>query len=411
MQDCLKIIKIVKNEKRLEIDYEAEGRWNTFLNMSEKFFLECDINIENVPDSIAVIPLLCNILPISWVFDLKIQVNYLDKQFYTCIPNLKKGYADMHPTVQMLGKIQVENIEENNYKAENAGTLFSGGVDAFNTLCKHIEEKPTLLTVWGADVKLTDEKGWEKVRLHDILIAQKYNLECSFVKSNFRTFINYKHLRCKDCEWWHDFQHGIGLLGLFAPVAYVNKYSVIYIASSFTVADKGKYKCASDPIIDNQLRFSSCTISHDGYEYNRQDKIHNICKFTEENREKGIPIRVCWESSGGQNCCECEKCYRTILGIIAEKKDPNDFGFEFTKEKRKKMMKSLPRIVKYNFRYKYIQNRFIENYGLQEIPKDLLWFREIIIKENKPKYISFYENIIKKIKQAIRKIIRLINNV
>ena len=43
--------------------------------------------------------------------------------------------------------------------------------------------------------------------------------------------------------------------------------------------------------------------------------------------EDAISLHVCWQSQSGGNCCHCEKCYRTIAGIIAENADPNTFGF------------------------------------------------------------------------------------
>lgn len=412
MADCLKITKIVKEKNRVECFYDAEGKWKELLNLNEKMFVEYDDNIEDVPDRIAIIPLLCNVLPISWVFDLTILVNQIDREFYECISNVKNGYAEMYPTIKMQGNLKAESIEETNYEKLKTATLFSGGVDAFNTLFSHIDERPILVTVWGADVKLQDEEGWNRVKNHHLKVARQLNLENSFIKSNFKTFINVPALtefveEKVGGSWWHEFQHGIGILGLIAPIAYTKKIATLYIASSFTARDKGKYTCASDPTIDNNLKFSSCYVVHDGYEYNRQEKIHNICQYLQKNERKSISIRVCWKTSGGRNCCECEKCYRTILGIIAEKRDPNQFGFEFDEKKRKKMMKRLPKIAKYNFRYVPIQKSFKENYTVEETPKDLVWFRKLDIRSSKPKLLLL-EKLLKKTKKIVKKILRKI---
>lgn len=35
-----------------------------------------------------------------------------------------------------------------------------------------------------------------------------------------------------------------------------------------------------------------------------------------------------WENSTGKNCCKCEKCCRTILGILIENEFPEKYGFE-----------------------------------------------------------------------------------
>ena len=320
----------------------------------------------------------------------------------------------MYPTIPMLGEFEAKRIEKNSYQPKTIGTLFSGGVDAFNTLFKHMSEKPMLLTLWGADVRLDDEVGWNRVKEHHISVAKEYGLEYSFIKTNFRTVINSnaatKYVYQKiNGEWWHDFQHGIAILGHIAPIAFVKKMKVVYIASSNTSETRKKIVCASDPTIDNYVRYTSCRVIHDGYEYTRQDKMHNICNFLDKENKKTMQLRVCWKSSGGENCCECEKCYRTIIEIIAEKKDPKDFGFDFTDEKRRKMMKEMPKIdlVKYNFAnyYSDAQKRFLENYTEEETPKDLYWFRKFKMKNVKPKYKIFVEKIWKKIKKLIKKIL------
>ena len=398
MKDCLKITKIIKKNNRIDYVYTPEGKWKELLNLKEQMFIEYDTNIEQVPDSIAIVPLLCNILPISWLFDITISIDVIDKEFYDCIPDVKKGYCEMYPHVSMLGNLEIEKIENNYYDSEKSSSLFSGGLDAFDTLFEHMQEKPDLLTVWGADITLKDEIGWNKVKKHHLSVGKQYELSNSFIKSNFRTSLNYNALSAYVSkkiggEWWHEFQHGIGILGLVAPLAYINHYSTIYIASTYTPEYKGQYTCASDPIIDNHLRFASCKVVHDGYEKSRQDKIRNICKHLEQNNENFINLRVCWKSTGGNNCCECEKCYRTILGILVEKKDPNNFGFNFTEEKRIKMMQLLPKYAKYQKKefYECIQRRFLENFSTETTPKDLIWFRKFKLKGKKPKLVIAYE--------------------
>lgn len=409
MKNCLKITNITKKQNTIEIKYEATDVWNQLLNMNEYFFSEYDVNIENVPDSIAITPFLSNIIPMCWVFDATIVVDELDQEFYNCLEDVKKGYKDMYPNIPMKGNLIVNNLIKNEYKGTKTAVFFSGGVDAFNTLINHIETSPDLLTVWGSDIKLKDKKGWNIVKKQIESVAQQFNLNFSSIKTNFRTFLNYqtlyKGISMKvNGEWWHEFQHGIGLIGLAFPLAYIKKYNTLYIASSFTESMKGNYTCASDPTIDNYFKFSNCKVVHDGYEYTRQDKINNICNYS----KKGFPInlRVCWEAAGGENCCKCEKCFRTIIGIKAEKQDPIQYGFksDYIGEYNKKLYNQ----VKYNnaFAYQDIQKRFKENYTEEETTDQLKWFRDIKIKYTKPKYIWLCERICSKLKRICRKIFK-----
>lgn len=324
--------KIIVEKNRVEYEYTASGLVKEYLNLDEKFFIEYSIDISDVPKSILVIPFLCNMLPISWVCDTEIKVNEIDKDFYDSINDFKQGYIDMYPKVDFKGTLIASNIVDNSYTpSERTASFFSGGVDAFSTLISHVDEKPVIVTLWGSDVKLTDVKGWNIVKKHAIETAKEFNTDNLFIKTSFRLFLKEGELGNLVYEkagdyWWHGFQHGIGLIGHVAPYAYINKLSKVYIASSFTEKDRGKITCASDPTIDNFVRMASCKTVHDGYEFTRQDKVHNIVVFKKDSN-KNFELRVCWESEGGKNCCSCEKCYRTIYEIIAEKGDYKSFGF------------------------------------------------------------------------------------
>jgi len=167
-------------------------------------------------------------------------------------------------------------------------------------------------------------------------------IEFTTCKTNFRSFIDEEKLEILVKEsgdgYWHGFQHGIGMIGHAAPIAYSKAISKIFIASTFTIKDK--VTCASDPTIDNYVKFCGCSVFHDGYEYLRQDKIRNISEFSKKNK---IPfeMHVCWQSSGGKNCSACEKCYRTIIGLYAENCNPESFGFSINKNTYKDINKYL----------------------------------------------------------------------
>ncbi len=76
--------------------------------------------------------------------------------------------------------------------------------------------------------------------------------------------------------WWHGFQHGIQVIGHAAPITCLMGKSTVYFASSFTSKEKGIITCASDPTIDNHLRFCQVKVVHDGYEFDRQDKVRDL---------------------------------------------------------------------------------------------------------------------------------------
>ena len=359
------------------------GDWKKYFRLENKFFVEYSEDISSTPPSIAIIPMLCNVLPMAWALDAEIIIDELDKDFYDHVDEIKRGYIDMYPRMKLEGLLTVGKIVDNSYEpTERSLLLFSGGVDAFSSLITHAAEHPTLMTIYGSDISLDDQIGWTRVEKHVREVGAEFGCENLFIKSSFRKFLNEGLLTrfvkpyCDD-GWWHDFQHGIGLLGHAAPYAFKHRLKYIYIASSFTATYR--ITCASDPTIDNHLAVASCRTIHDGYEFTRQDKVHRICTYRSETG-RAIRLRVCWKSKGGKNCCRCEKCWRTIIGIYAERNDPKTFGFDYDDwDGVMRLMQENQKEFEYhkNARYAPIVRAMRKNYRRDEIPSELLWFYDM----------------------------------
>lgn len=352
-----------------------------FFNAGTEFLIEYSEDISRTPKDIAVIPFICNVLPIAWVLDAEIVVDELDYDFHAHIDEIKRGYIKMYPRIKFGGKLTVGKFISHDYEVgDETAAFFSGGADSFDTLIAHAEEKPTLITLWGSDVKLTDREGWQRVNKHALETARQFGCKNLFVASTFRLFLREGSLSplvqpLVGDGWWHGFQHGIGIISHAAPYVYLHKLKTIYIASSFCAEHKN-YTCASDPTIDNHVHIGKCRTVHDGYEFNRQAKLRRICEF---RRRTGKPINlhVCWKSEGGENCCACEKCYRTICGILAEGENPVDYGFaSYSLEKMRQDIKK-PGFV-YNvvsIFWKNIQDHFRER--PENLPENLAWLMEM----------------------------------
>lgn len=296
----------------------------------ETFEIIYPFDMESIPESIRIIPFLSQVLPVSWIWDAEIKAPACDRDFYDCLEKVKDGYKKMYPMYSFDGKLTVESIEENEKPGNGQKTLvcFSGGVDATSTILSHLAEKPMLASLWGADVPWDDSEGWQPVEMLLRKNAETLDLDLITVRTSFRKLLREevlgKHVLASGDGWYHGFQHGIGILGHMAPVAWHEGNGTVYIASSNT---KGTvYTCASDPSIDNHIRFCGTKVVHDGYELDRQDKIQRIVNFSREN-DLQLPLHVCWEKRGGDNCCHCEKCWRTILGFYAAGEDPKQHGF------------------------------------------------------------------------------------
>lgn len=332
-------VKDVQNyNSKIEVKFEVSDNLKQYFSDNDNIFTcEYMSDISDVPPEVLVIPFITNVLPIAWVTDSVIIVDKLDKTFYDSINKFKQGFIDMYPKATFKGDIKVDEIIQaniNSKKEVRHSLFFSGGVDSTSSLISTIHKKPILILIWGSDIMLHDKLGWETAKEIVDITARKLGLDTAYIKSNFRTIIKEDVLSeyIKDTvqdSWWHGIQHGIALLGHVAPYAYKMNIHTHYIPGTFCDKDTN-IKCASYPTIDENLRFCNCSIIHEGFDKNRQQKVNNICQNYKKLVDKP-ELRVCYMSRGEKiNCCECEKCFRTIYAIVAEKEDPRDYGFNIT---------------------------------------------------------------------------------
>ena len=219
MNNRFRVSASKKKSNKITYNYSICGEWSQYFDQDEEFFVEFSENMSMVPESIAVIPLLCNVLPIAWVCDAEIVVDELDMAFFHSVSDFKKGYMAMYPMLSFAGKLTVGSISDNSYVPEKAtGAFFSGGVDGFSTLISQDQDRPALITLWGSDVSFEDVEGWNRVKRHVEDAARAFAVNHVFVKSCLRMFLKEKSLSklvaCSGEGWWHGFQYGIGLIDM-----------------------------------------------------------------------------------------------------------------------------------------------------------------------------------------------------
>jgi len=308
--------------------------------LSNSFYVEYDSDVHNVSTSILQIPVISNIVPIAWATGADIHVKELDKTYLNCLNKIKSVMVRWYPNLPFSTSIEVDDIVENSFVNKGYGLLFSGGLDSTVSYIRHKEKKPNLIMVWGADIRLDREKFWRKIKNQYEDFADKENVAIHFVKTNMRQFMNEALLNMKfgkyltDFSWWGAIHHGIGLLGLCAPISVTEHIGTIFIASSHTqelLKYPRAYPWGSHPLIDNNISWADVGVVHDGYDLTRQDKIRCLKSYI-TNYNRYPFVRVCWSQSRMFNCGECEKCSRTIIGLVLENVDPNKCGFNISSD-------------------------------------------------------------------------------
>jgi len=368
-----------EDHNRVRYEYSILGNWDDRFMLDEDFVIEYPEPVDMVPKSILVIPLLANILPLSWLKNAIIELPQCDADFYDCIPKVKKGYKKMYPLEKFKGELAINHIEKNQKPVRGrSACLFSGGLDAYTTLIRHAEEKPELFMMFGADVGIDKRERIDFLKRLMKRTSKNFDVSSTNCESSVRMVLRKKLLDplvVKDKDtWWHGFECGIGILSHYAPMAWLHGVDTVYIASSFTKDDV--YTCASDPTIDNHVRYCGARVIHDGYELSRIMKVELVANYAKEH---GYPdyICSCLHTRSGKNCCFCEKCIRTILGIYACGYDPKKMGFtrygdigEIGKAFTEKGARFAPQ---FRSRFMPIRDAMCKNYRREDIPEDLMW--------------------------------------
>lgn len=332
-KDYLKLNNIKINGNRVDYYFTVSQNLEKFFDSRFHMFIDYDENIENIPISILAIPFVSNIMPLMWITDSILWIEEIDRTYYDSLLRVKNAYQNMYDNYRLKGSIISAKTINNQYKIKRSALeLFSGGLDAIATNIRIIDKNPLLVNIYGWD---TDSKDDDRVFQSDKINIKKFslknNLDAKFIKSNFATFINSKVIDKKykkklNDSWWHGFQHGMSFIGHAIPLAYKYNIENIFIASSFSLGGE-RHTCSSDPAVDIEIKYASGGVIHDGCELTRQDKIRLVVE-KQKQINSDYPIRVC--SFNDKNCCKCEKCFRTILGLIAEGVDKSTlekFGF------------------------------------------------------------------------------------
>lgn len=328
----IQLQKVSVTENRVDYQYRVSEELSQYF-CEKTMFVEYTTCVESVPKSLLAVHFVANVLPIIWMTDSVLWIEEIDRTFYECLHRLKAAFQDLYPKAKFGGKVVAAKLIENVYSpSREALLLFSGGIDAHVSYLRLREEKPLLLNVQGWYRSIPDEKQCyvAEVDRRDIgEFAQRQSVEFEFVKSNFAVFINAslfdrKYHKILGDSLWHGFQHSMNFITIAMPIAYIKKIRSVYIASSFSLGHYGQ--CASYPTTDVEYKFAQngrCV--HDAFELSRQDKVRYLVDYQKKSG-KPYPVRVC--SFNYTNCCECDKCFRSVLEIVAENGDVKNFGFD-----------------------------------------------------------------------------------
>lgn len=360
---------------------------------SDSFWAKYDVDLQDVDESILQIPAVSNMLPVAWATGADIFVKKLDATYLQSVEKIK-SVMKMWYRLPFSTRLFADEVTFNKFSNKRCGLLFSGGIDSTASYIRHRDAKPNLIMIWGADIPLSEKALWEKTKKVYQGFAQQERAEFNFIETNLRHFINERLLSAKfgrhlSGSWWGYLHHGIGLLGLTAPLTVVERMGTVFIASSISRAQTRKVHWGSHPFTDNLMSWADIKVIHDIDDLNRHEKIKYILKNYIEKASYYPSLRVCWSQFKNFNCGKCEKCTRTITALVLENIDPNKCGFDISDNyfdilKRNLIENKINLEHPLPLLWQDIQRNIPEkiNHNLHNCQDFFKWFKGFTIKQN-----------------------------
>ncbi len=347
IENIIEKVRLKKNSILVFINESFKNKW-----LYSNFFAsyEQDIDLRNIPYTIALLPFILNVYPIIWISGQNYSIDEMDEDVFYSLEKIKKVLQRLYPKTPLTGKLIPKKLVKNRPTAplidkdKSVAILFSSGLDSVACSFQHMDKNQLLITARGQDdLPLRASEVW-KIRKENIIkYAKNYGHKNAFITANHSEFLNWSvlnHVSPEIATWKFDTTEGVGLFGLAAPILYTKGYTLLLIGSTYTW--EYQFPSAANPFVDNNLKVaSSICLNHEHFNATRFDKIKLIVDTVKE-KDLSIPrLRVCDYHILEENCCmHCAKCQTAMNALVILEEDPVPYGFNVTpaqvKERTKK---------------------------------------------------------------------------
>lgn len=300
------VVRSPDNPQRVRLAAAVSYRDGT----AEDYWFEVDRELEDVLTPLGN-PWLVSLLPLAMVLGEPLELpSPVDPLLYESAQHLMHIWKEWHPRLHLVP------VEAPAYRGplltgdRKVAAFFSGGVDSFFTALRHRRDAPgcglyldDLLFVEGADIAVGNRAAFSRVQASLSEAAGRLGMRLVTIGTNLR-----------DTRWgtrtnWTMLSHGAAMAA--TVLALEPRYRITLIASSMGYRSLKPW--GSHPLTDPMLSTTELRIVYDGAFLSRMLKLRELVQSDIAMRH----LRVCWRSSSGDNCCACEKCYRTMAALAA----------------------------------------------------------------------------------------------
>lgn len=319
--------------------YIADPNQTLFVEFPEGY------NLNDVPEALLAVPFVGSMICVTMLLNIGIEVPQLDKNFYNSIPKVANVFHKMFPYANFCYEIKANQLVDCSYETTSTTSVFfTGGLDATSALIEHIDEKPLLVNIWGGDLLLTDKDANKTLHQYFTKLTNQIGNEYVILKSNCRRYFSeivleedvlLKLIKPEHNHgWWASIAHILSMTSVIAPLLYIKRIGHHYVGSTYAAYSAG-FDANNKDMLD-AIKYASVYFDVVDDKLERPDKAKKVIQYCESHNLK-VELKVCWYSKASVNCSHCEKCYRTILNILNNHADPNNYGFNIDAKGYKKM--------------------------------------------------------------------------
>ncbi len=345
-----------EDERTLVHNFKLSGGCKRYFNETElRVTYPCDIS--HLDDGVLSVPLVANLCTIAWFTGATLQVDKLDAEAKSSLPQIKEGYRNTISQAglprDLTGEVVVEETTEPSQSGSEAtpAMLFSGGVDSTAGFVRNHSngDTPALVTVKREE---TSENSWQTQKENVEEFAAYFDTVPYFLESNLeRKMIDDAYIRSESNledmgrGWWGGIQYMTGYMGLLAPLAAIKHLSPIYQGSEHPkMSDVPR---ANSEVVD-AIRWTGSRCELSDPELTRQDKIEEVVR----HHKSDWPFAIMSAGKGSK------KYNRTLLGFLAAGAKVEEFGFDVDESYYSELVEDL-------------------NAGIEVSPVSVVWWEEI----------------------------------
>jgi hypothetical protein len=292
------------------------------------------IDLSRVPMPVLWASGIYNVAAAVWLLGVTATVPFRHAPMEQGLEKIQAWFRQMYPSVPWHGRLVFEGDEAPAAApTDGAVAMFSGGLDSMHTVYRHIDERPTIVRLISPAMSpalkaASFEQGME--------FAAQHGLGFVTAVTNINNFLRGSRLLFPDLvrrrkPWWVSVQYGMGTPAAAAPIAYLRNAGRVYLASTLSPGYGRDKPFASQPAIDDNVAWPGARVIHDAFEFSRQQKVQDLVRYCSAGMPKP-KLRPCNYPVDGLNCGKCEKCLRTMSGLIVEGEAPRDWGFDVDRD-------------------------------------------------------------------------------